>query len=70
MHIYTSIPLVAFFTAALAINLPKVGYSALQVDQSDSIQPDTLTLVSDSCTQSDSSGRGGSDARGCGRKDG
>jgi hypothetical protein len=70
MHIYTSLPLAAFFAAALAINFTKVGYSALHLYQSGSIQPHSLTLVSDSCTQSDSSGRGGSDARGCGRRDG
>ena len=71
MHSYTSIPFAAFFVAALTINFPKVGYHTSHLYQSDSIQPHSLTLVSDnSCTQSDSSGRGGGDDRGCGRKDG
>ena len=71
MDIYTSIPLAAFFVAALAINFPKVEYRALQLYQSHSVQSHSLTLASDSsCTQSDSSGSGGSDARGCGRRDG
>jgi hypothetical protein len=70
MHVCTSIPLAAFFVASVAINSPKAGYRALELYQSNSIQAHSLTVVSDSnCTQGDSSSGGGSDDRGCGRKD-